>query len=60
MDKQLIHEKLESLRKCVARIQNKCPKIREKLHSDPDLQDIISVNLIRAVQISVDIAAHII
>ena len=60
MDKQVIAQKLESLRKCVARIEAKSPKEAETLNQDIDLQDIIALNLSRAVQLSVDIGAHII
>jgi len=60
MDREVIQEKLESLRRCLERLQQKCPKQKEILHADLDLQDIIAVNLTRAVQTSVDIAAHII
>ena len=59
MDQNLIAEKLESLRRCVQRVQRKCPPTAEELMEDPDLQDIISLNLTRAVQLSVDIAVHI-
>ena len=60
MDKQLVAEKLEALRVCVSRIETKRPKTHEVLNQDADLQDIISLNLTRAVQLCVDIAAHII
>ena len=60
MDKQVIAQKLESLRKCVARIETKSPQNAETLNQDMDLQDIIALNLSRAVQLSVDIGAHII
>src|SRR5437899_10805649 len=59
MDRNLIAEKLESLRRCVQRVQQKCPPTPEQLIEDPDLQDIISLNLTRAVQLSVDIAVHL-
>ena len=59
MDQNLIAEKLESLRRCVQRVQRKCPPTAEELMEDPDLQDIISLNLTRAVQLCVDIAVHI-
>ena len=60
MDKRLIEEKLESLRRCVRRIEDKRPAAAEVLVADPDLQDIITLNLTRAVQLCVDIATHII
>jgi uncharacterized protein YutE (UPF0331/DUF86 family) len=60
MDRNLIGEKLESLRRCLQRISLKCPADAETLASDLDAQDIVSLNLTRAVQITVDIAAHLI
>jgi uncharacterized protein YutE (UPF0331/DUF86 family) len=56
----LIYNKIESLRRCINRIVEKTPDTAAKLGSDLDLQDIITVNLERAVQTSVDIASHII
>jgi len=52
-------EKLESLRRCLVRIQQRCPDNPEALANDLDAQDIVSLNLTRAVQISVDVAAHL-
>ena len=60
MDRQVIADKLERLRRCVSRIEQKRPYTPEELTANYDLQDILSVNLQRAVQLSVDIAAHII
>lgn len=60
MDRRLIEEKLEVLRRCIKRIEEKRIASMEILAADPDLQDIISLNLTRAVQLCVDIAAHII
>ena len=60
MDRRLIAEKLESLRSCVCRIEVKCPESSQVLQADPDLQDIISLNITRAVQLCVDIASHIV
>ncbi len=60
MDRKVIDEKLESLRRCVERIRSRCPEDPSLLVSDPDLQDIVSLNLTRAVQIGVDIAAVVI
>jgi len=60
MDREVIEQKLESLRRCVLRIQDKCPPSAEGLVDDVDLQDILSLNLSRAVQLCVDISAHII
>jgi uncharacterized protein YutE (UPF0331/DUF86 family) len=59
MDNELIENKLESLRRCVARIESKTPANSALLMNDLDLQDIIVLNLERAVQNCVDIALHI-
>lgn len=60
MDREVVEQKLESLRCCLRRIETKCPVESSTLITDIDLQDIISLNLSRAVQISVDIGAHLI
>jgi Protein of unknown function DUF86. len=60
MDRELIEEKLESLRRCVRRVEEKRLSSVEALEEDWDTQDILSVNLTRAVQLSVDIGAHIV
>ncbi|NOU09218.1 MAG: DUF86 domain-containing protein [Nitrospira sp.] len=60
MDRDLVETKLESLRRCIERIAGKTPSSVDQLVRDPDVQDIIALNLQRAVQLSVDIAAHLI
>jgi uncharacterized protein YutE (UPF0331/DUF86 family) len=60
MDRQIINEKLESLRRSLGRVESKCPDSLEELQANIDLQDIIVLNLSRAVQLCVDIGAHII
>ena len=60
MDREVVDQKLESLRRCLLRIESKCPADARSLVEDVDLQDIVSLNLSRAVQISVDIGAHLI
>ena len=60
MDKQIVEQKLESLRRCIERIQGKQPLSANDLETDIDKQDIISLNLSRAVQLTVDIGVHII
>lgn len=59
MNRELIDRKLESLARCVSRIEDRVPESAEDLAEDYDAQDIIAVNLERAVQMCVDIAAHI-
>ncbi|MBN2718265.1 MAG: DUF86 domain-containing protein [Deltaproteobacteria bacterium] len=60
MDIELVYSKVDSLHRCVARIESKVPDSADVLRSDIDTQDIIILNLERAVQQSVDIAMHII
>ncbi|MCF6267464.1 MAG: DUF86 domain-containing protein [Desulfuromusa sp.] len=60
MDRAVVLMKLESLRHCVKRIQDKTPPSYEELADDYDLQDIITLNLERSVQQCVDIGLHII
>jgi len=60
MDRQVIDQKLESLRRCLGRIQEKFPVKVDELQINYDLQDIIALNLSRAVQLTVDIGSHII
>ena len=60
MDRNVVEAKLESLRRCVERIADKTPPSADHLTQNPDLQDIIALNLQRAVQLSVDLAAHLI
>jgi uncharacterized protein YutE (UPF0331/DUF86 family) len=60
MDKDVLMNKLESLRRCVQRVQDKAPVSSDLLKGDYDLQDIIVLNLERAVQTCVDIGLHII
>ncbi len=60
MDRHVIEDKLERLRRCVSRIEQKRPPTPGELTTDYDLQDILSVNLQCAVPLCVDIAAHLI
>ena len=60
MDRYVIEEKLESLRRCVRRIEEKRPEHVQALEEDWDVQDILTLNVTRAVQLCVDIATHIV
>lgn len=51
--------KLGQLQDVIERIQSKRPATLEVLLNDRDVQDILSKNIERAVQICVDIATHI-
>ena len=50
MDRRVIEQKLETLRYCVQRVAQRCPDDPNQLQQDPDTQDIIALNLSRAVQ----------
>lgn len=60
MDQELIEQKVESLRRCIQRVSDKTPPSVNELTKDLDLQDILVLNLTRAVQLCVDIATHLI
>ena len=60
MDWYLIGQKLESLRRCVRRVEEKCPQEMASLFEVFDAQDILALNLTRAVQLCVDIGAHLV
>ncbi len=59
MDELIILSKIDALNRCLKRIRDKRPSTVESLLADLDLQDIIILNLERAVQLSVDIAAYV-
>lgn len=60
MDWRVAYEKLESLRRCLDRIRRKRPTTAMELIDDHDLQDILSVNLERSIQLCVDLASMVI
>jgi hypothetical protein len=55
MDREVITQKLESLRRSIHRAQASCPVELAKLKVDVDAQDIVTLNLTRAVQLTVSI-----
>jgi uncharacterized protein YutE (UPF0331/DUF86 family) len=60
MDRDIILRKLNSLARCVERLEQKRPAKLDDLIDEIDLQDILSINLERAVQLCVDVGAHLI
>ena len=60
MDQVILAQKLESLRRCIQRVEEKTPSDVSQLIQDPDVQDILVLNLTRAVQLCVDIGSHVI
>jgi len=55
----IIERKLDSLWRCLERVRSRTPANASDLLNDLDLQDVLVLNLSRAVQICVDVAVHI-
>jgi uncharacterized protein YutE (UPF0331/DUF86 family) len=54
--REIILQKIESIERCLKRIQDKTPGSVAELKKDLDTQDIIAINLERTIQLSVDMA----
>ena len=59
MDKIILDKKIDSILRCLARIEQRLPSDEETFLEDYDAQDVVVLNITRAVQLSVDIATHI-
>jgi len=59
VDRLIIERKLDSLWRCLERVRSRTPANVSDLLNDLDLQDVLVLNLSRAVQICVDLAVHI-
>ena len=59
MDRQVIDQKIASLRRAIDRVRQVCPESADLLAADVDAQDIVTLNPTRAVQSAVGIAAHL-
>lgn len=59
MARSIVSEKLESLRRCVKRVEERRVATAEELVDDVDVQDILTLNLTRAVQLCVDMAVSL-
>lgn len=59
MDKLILEKKIDSILRCLNRIHDRLPESETLFLKDYDAQDVVILNLTRAVQLSVDIAAHI-
>lgn len=59
VDRDILLAKIASIRKCVERIRKVTGGTSESLN-DPDIQDIFVLNLQRAVQAAIDLAAHLV
>ncbi len=58
MAQAIVDQKLDSLRRCLQRVQERLPETVEQLKSDFDAQDIVALNLTRAVQLCIDLGSH--
>lgn len=59
MDLEVIIQELDSLVRCIHRVKSSCPNTLVELQKNIDAQDIVTLNLTRAVQLTVDIGSHI-
>lgn len=59
MDRDIVERKLDSLHRCLLRIRERTPASVQALQHDIDIQDVLTLNLIRAVQVCVDLATHV-
>ena len=59
MDKLIFEKKVDSILRCLNRIDDRIPGSEYDFLRDFDAQDVVILNLTRAVQLSVDIATHI-
>lgn len=59
MDRLIVDRKLDSLQRCLARVRSRCPETAAVLAADLDAQDVLVLNLSRAVQLCVDLASHV-
>lgn len=60
MPSEVLQQKLNSIMRCLERLDAKTPARIEELESDIDLQDIVKINLERLIQLSVDCAMIVI
>lgn len=59
MDKRVIAKKIDSILRYLNRVQQRLPKTEADFLRDYDAQDVVVLNLTRAIQMSVDIATHL-
>ncbi len=59
MDKLILEKKIDSILRCLNRIRDRLPKSESEFIEDYDAQDVVILNRTRAVQLSVDIATHL-
>jgi uncharacterized protein YutE (UPF0331/DUF86 family) len=60
VDTNLVAAKLRELAERIARVRSHCPPEVSDLAADPDALDLVSFNLMLAVQACLDVASHLI
>ena len=60
VDRDLVTAKLRELAERIERVRKHCPREASDLAADPDALDLVSFNLMLAVQASLDLASHLI
>ena len=60
VDRDLVGAKLAELGERLDRVRKRCPPSAEALRADQDALDLVSFNLMLAIQSCADIASHII
>ncbi|MCB1113502.1 MAG: DUF86 domain-containing protein [Chlamydiia bacterium] len=59
VDKDIIYQKINRIQNCLKRIYDTLQDDPERLN-DYDIQDIVTLNLQRAIQLTIDLAAHMV
>lgn len=60
MDKLVFETKIDSILRCIERVESRTPSAKDDFIKDLDAQDVVVLNLTRIVQLCVDIAMHVI
>ena len=56
----MLEKKVDSILRCIQRVESMIPPTKEEFIEDLDAQDVIVLNLTRIIQLCVDIAMHVI
>ncbi len=60
MDEIVLEKKVDSILRCIQRIESRVPPEKEQFMKDLDAQDVVVLNLTRIIQLCVDLAMHMI
>lgn len=60
MQNEIIYNKIETIKNCLKRVREEYARSPNDFMSDHTLQDVVVLNLQRAVQAALDLAAHIV